>query len=85
MYKTVAQWAAGLAETGASSQLNVLRDNGGQFKGAEGKFEFKIKWDDGNMQHWRQTSNPMVHPGCSSAACTSGTGVSLVRPPPPLP
>ena len=72
MYKTVAQWAAGLAETGAYSQLNVLRDNGDQFKGSDGTFEFKIKWDDGGMQHWRQTSNPMLHPGCSRRCGVTG-------------
>ena len=72
VYKTVAQWSAGLDETGAYSQLNVLRDNGDQFKGADGKFEFKIKWDDGDMQHWRQTSNPMVHPGCSGHCGVTG-------------
>ena len=50
----------------------MLRDNGGQFTGADGKFEFKLKWDDGKVQHWRQTSNPMVHPGCSRHCGVTG-------------
>ena len=66
VYKTVAQWKRDLDEAGAYSRLRTLQEHGEQFRNADGKFEFKIKWNDGNVQQWKQTNNPMVHPGCTS-------------------
>ena len=47
----------------------MLRDNGVHFKGADGKFEFKIKWEDGKVQH---SNDPMVHPGCMGHCGVTG-------------
>jgi len=65
VFKSVPDWIS-------SSQLGTLRDNGEQFRGKDGKFEFKITWDTGKAQHWKQTSNPMVHPGCTRNCGATG-------------
>jgi hypothetical protein len=65
VFKSVNDWIN-------SSGLKEFRDNGEKYRGDDGKFEFKITWNDGKSQHWKQSNNPMVHPGCSSNCGVQG-------------